>query len=89
MNAFDLLPIVAIGLVVYFLMWRPQQQEKEAQQNMLSSLQKDDEIVTIGGIHGSIVEVGGATLVLSIAEKTHVTIEKTAVARKISAAVGA
>lgn len=86
MSVFDLMPIVAIVGVMYFLLWRPQQQEREAQEAMLASLQRDDRIVTIGGLHGTIVEVAATTLVVSVAERTSVTIEKSAVARKIPVA---
>ncbi len=89
MTPFDLFPIVAIVAVMYFLLWRPQQQERQALDAMLRSLQKDDRIVTIGGLHATIAEVGAETLVLELARGQLVTVDKSAVARKIPVVVGA
>ena len=59
-----LLQIVAIGLVFYFLILRPQAQARRKHQEMLSALKKGDEVLTSGGIVGKVkdikeVEVGG------------------------------
>ncbi len=83
MSAIDFLPILAIVAVMYFLLWRPQMQEKKNTEDMLAALAKDDRVVTIGGVHAKVVEVGPSTVVLEIGEKTRVTFEKSAVAKKI------
>lgn len=48
------LPFIAIIAVMYFLMIRPAQKKQKQVQEMQSSLQKGDEIITIGGIHGTV-----------------------------------
>ena len=83
MTVFDIIPILAIVAVMYFFLWRPQQQERESQESMLASLSKDERIVTIGGLHATIVEVGATTVVVEIGDRTRVTLEKSAVARKV------
>src|SRR5659263_533070 len=48
---------VILGLmfiVMYFVLYRPQRKKAQEAQNLLSELQKGDEVVTIGGIHGVI-----------------------------------
>ena len=48
------LPLLAIGILFYFLMIRPQSREKAKRQELLNALKKNDKIVTIGGILGTI-----------------------------------
>ncbi len=85
MSLIDFVPIVAIVAVMYFLLWRPQMQERKNTEEMLASLAKDDRVVTIGGVHGRVVEVGPSILVLELGEKTRVTFEKSAIAKKLPA----
>lgn len=49
-----LAPIIVLVLVMYFLMIRPAQKRQKEVQNMQSNLQKGDDIITIGGLHGTI-----------------------------------
>ncbi|MBC8233842.1 preprotein translocase subunit YajC [bacterium] len=60
--------IVPMFLILYFLFWRPEQQRKRKHQNMLSNLTKGDEVVTTGGLHGSVLGVQEDIVVLKIAE---------------------
>ncbi|MBK6766012.1 MAG: preprotein translocase subunit YajC [bacterium] len=52
-----LLPFVLIIVVMYFLMIRPQQKRQKAHQAMLASLKTGDEVVTMGGVYGSIAGI--------------------------------
>ncbi|MCK1975609.1 preprotein translocase subunit YajC [Jeotgalicoccus huakuii] len=49
-----LAPIIVLVLVMYFLMIRPAQKRQKEVQNMQANLQKGDDIITIGGMHGTI-----------------------------------
>lgn len=51
------LPFLLIFLVIYFLMIRPQSKKQKKQREMLSNLKAGDEIITIGGIHGTIAGI--------------------------------
>jgi preprotein translocase subunit YajC len=51
------LPIVAIIVVFYFFMIRPQQKKAKDQKNFRESLKKGDNVVTIGGMHGKIASI--------------------------------
>ena len=51
------LPFVAIIVLFYFLMVRPQRREQSRRQAMLDSVQKNDHVVTIGGIYGVVTNV--------------------------------
>ena len=52
-----LFPVVAIIVLFYFMMIRPQRREQTRRQDMLSAVKKNDRIVTIGGIHGVVTNV--------------------------------
>ena len=72
-----LLPIVLIVVVFYFLIIRPQQKQQKQRQQMLDSLQKNDKVITIGGIHGVITDIkDDDTIKLKIADNLSVTISK-------------
>jgi len=51
----SLLPLIAIFLVFYFLLFLPNQRRQKKQQELLASLKNGDRVITSGGIHGTIV----------------------------------
>jgi preprotein translocase subunit YajC len=84
----QLLQIVPFALmfgVMYFLIIRPQLKEKEAHDKLLASLVKDDRVVTSSGFHGTIVSVNQDDLTVQIAKNVLVTLDKSAVVRKLAA----
>ena len=75
-------PIVMMLLIFgifYFLLIRPQQKQQKEHKNMLAGLKKNDEIVTSGGIHGTIVNVKDNSFVVRIDDNVKIEIQKTAV----------
>ncbi len=77
----NLFPLALIFLIFYFILIRPQQKQQREFKKMVEGLKKNDQIVTIGGVHGTIVNVKDKTLVVRIDENTRVEIDKTAVGR--------
>ena len=73
-------PLVLIFIIFYFLLIRPQKQKEKEHQKMLTGIEKNDEVVTLGGIHGVIVNVKEKTLILRIDENVKMEIEKSSVA---------
>jgi len=58
-------PIMALVIaVMYFLVFRPQNKKAQEQAKLLSSLKRNDEVVTTGGIIGRIAEVGDKVIIL-------------------------
>ncbi len=86
MGIVGFLPWIAIILIIYFLMIRPQAKRQKQQQAMLKGLQKGDKIVTAGGIHGEIVGVkdNETTLVVKIAKDVKIEVERSSVGRLVS-----
>src|SRR2546421_1388661 len=62
----SLLPLVLIAAIFYFLVFRPMQRQKKDQAAMLSGLQSGNEVVTTGGIMGTVVSVTDDTLVIRV-----------------------
>jgi preprotein translocase subunit YajC len=54
---FQMLPLVAIGVVAYMLLFRPERERLRKQQSMHGSLKKNDRVVTSGGIYGTVIAV--------------------------------
>ncbi|MBU2541375.1 MAG: preprotein translocase subunit YajC [Candidatus Omnitrophica bacterium] len=73
------IPFILIMGVFYLLIIRPQQSQQKKHREMLSRLRKNDEVVTAGGIHGTIVNVKEKTFILRIDENVRVEVDKTAV----------
>lgn len=74
------LPLVLIIVVFYFFFIRPQVKKTKDAKKFRENIKKGDKIVTIGGIHGKIVEVQDTTFTIEIAQDVWVRIEKSAVA---------
>ena len=75
----SLMPIIFIFGIFYFLLIRPQQKKHKEHERMIGELKKNDEVVTNGGIHGTIVNVKDATFTLRIDDNTKIEINKNAV----------
>lgn len=75
-----LVPMLAIFLIFWLLLIRPQQRKQRDQEQMLKSLEKGDDVVTTGGLHGKVVGVTDDTLTLEIAavkgEKVRVKVSR-------------
>jgi preprotein translocase subunit YajC len=71
--------IIAFFAIIYFLQIRPQQKREKEKQAMLNAVKKGDKVVTIGGIHGSVVGVKEDTVVLRVDDGTTIEFERRAV----------
>ncbi|MFN3876142.1 MAG: preprotein translocase subunit YajC, partial [Flavobacteriales bacterium] len=67
-------------VVFYFFMIRPQQKKAKEAKKFRESLQKGARIVTIGGIHGRVVEVADTTVLVEVDTNVKLRFEKTAIA---------
>jgi preprotein translocase subunit YajC len=73
-------PLLLLVVVFYFLMIRPQQKKAKDFKEMLSKIEKGDNIVTTGGIYGRVMAVNDDTLSVEIADNVRVKITKSSVA---------
>ncbi len=75
----QVLPILAIGLVFYFIVIAPANKQRKKTQEMLRSLKKGDRVVTSGGIYGTIQGVEPDVVYLKIAENVKVKVSRSAI----------
>ena len=74
------LPLVAIIVIFYFLLIRPQQKRSKEQRAMVEALAKGDEVVTNGGLLGRIIDVGETFISVEITDGVQIKVQKHAVA---------
>jgi preprotein translocase subunit YajC len=70
----------AIILIFYFFMIRPQQKKVSDQKKFRESLHKGSNVVTIGGLHGRIVEIQETTVILEVDKGIRLKFDKSAIA---------
>ncbi|MBL0941977.1 MAG: preprotein translocase subunit YajC [Alphaproteobacteria bacterium] len=69
----SLMPLIFIFVAFYFFMIRPQQKKMQAQRDMLNAISRGDQVVTAGGIIGTVVKVvSDSEILLEIADKVQV-----------------
>jgi preprotein translocase subunit YajC len=82
---------IMIGLifvVFYFFMIRPQMKKAKDAKKYMATLEKGSKIVTIGGIHGKIIEVQDTTFIIEVEGANRLKIQKTAVSMDATATLG-
>jgi len=75
------LPMIAIFVVFYFLLIRPQQKKAKEAKAMLEALQKGDEVITAGGMLGRISKLTDQYATIEVAPNTEITVQRQAVAQ--------
>ena len=81
--------LIAIVVVFYFFMIRPQMKKQKTERDFRNTIEKGTKIITIGGIHGKIVEVNDTTFVVEIDNNVKVKMEKSAISAEATKALNA
>lgn len=76
-----LMPIALIFIIFYFLLIRPQKKKQQEHGKMLSELAKNDEVVTSGGIYGTIVNIQNDIITLRVDDNTRIKMQKSAISK--------
>lgn len=71
------LPLVIVIFIFYILVYMPQKKQEKEHRKMLSNLDKNNDVITSSGIHGTIVNVKDKTVILRIDDNAKIEIEKT------------
>ena len=79
-----LLPLLGIGAVFYFLLIRPQQRQRRAQQELVRSIEVGDEVITSSGLFGRVVELDDNDVVLEVAPQTRLRFIRGAISRRLT-----
>ena len=79
------LPMIALFLLMYAIIVRPQQRQQKEHRKMLTEIERGDQVVTSGGIHGRVTGISDDVLTVEIAERVRVKLNKSAVSSRTSA----
>lgn len=74
-----LIMFALIILIFYFMILRPQQKRQKDRQKLLESVKKGDKIVTVGGMHGTVIGVEEKSVLVQVAEGVKLKFERSAV----------
>jgi preprotein translocase subunit YajC len=74
------LPLILMFVVFYFLLIWPQQKKAKTHRQVLSNLRKGDEVVTSGGLYGTITGLTDTVVTLEIAEKVRIKVARSSIA---------
>ena len=81
MAAFQqIIPLVFMFAIFYFLLIRPQQKKAKAHKALLESMKKGDNVITAGGVHGKIAAVENDLVTLEVANNVNIKITKSYIA---------
>lgn len=70
--------LLLFGLM-YFFTIRPQQKQQKEFRDMIAKLKKGDKIITIGGFHGTITDIKDQTVIVRLADKVEVELQKSGI----------
>jgi preprotein translocase subunit YajC len=76
--------LVILAVAFYFLLIRPQRMRSRKAQDLMGSIRRGDEIVTIGGFYGRVKDVRDDTVIITIAGGVDVKIAKSAISRVVT-----
>jgi preprotein translocase subunit YajC len=83
---YSLLPVLLLGVLFYFVLIRPQRAQRQRQQRLLSALEVGDEVLTIGGMYGTIVEIDDEddTVTVQVAPGTRIRMLRRAISQRLT-----
>lgn len=77
-------PILIMVVIFYFLLYRPQKAEQKRRKAMLDNLKSGDRVVTIGGIYGTLGEIGEKSVMLKVSDNVEIEVARAAINGNIS-----
>ncbi len=72
----SLLPLLAVIVIFYFFMIRPQMKKQKEVRQFRDSIKPGDKVLTVGGIYGRVSEIKEQTVLLEIADGVRIKVEK-------------
>ena len=76
---FNIIFFGGFALIFYFLIWRPQSKRAKEHRELMSSLNKGDEVMTNGGILGKLTKVDDNYIVLQIHDNVEIKMQKSSI----------
>ena len=75
----QMVPFILVFAIFYFLIIKPEKKKKAEHKDRIASVKKNDQIVTAGGMHGTVVNVKETTLVIRVDDNTKIEFDKEAI----------
>lgn len=79
------LPMLLIFGVFYLFIIRPQQKREKERKSLIGGVKKGDKVITIGGIHGTVVQVDETTVIAQVDTNAKLRFEKSAIGQIVQA----
>ena len=76
----SMLPILLIFVIFYFFIIRPQNKKQKETDRMIAALKKGDKVITIGGIHGTVVQTKEKTVIVKVDDNAKLEFLRSAIA---------
>ena len=74
-----IIPYILIFVIFYFLVFKPQKDKQKQHKEMIANLKKNDQVVTSGGIYGTVVNVKEKTVVVRIDDNAKMEVDREAI----------
>jgi preprotein translocase subunit YajC len=74
------LPFLLVFIVFYFFIIRPQKKREESRKTMIAAVRKGDRIVTIGGVHATVLKVDETSVLAEVDSNVKLRFDKNAIA---------
>lgn len=78
-GSFSIIMMVAMIVIFYLLLWRPQSKRAKEHRNLVNNLQKGDEVITSGGMLGTISQVDEKFITIKVAEGVEIKLQRSAI----------
>ena len=75
----QMIPFAVVFLIFYFLVIKPEKDKQKKHKEMLGNVKKNDQVVTAGGIHGTVVNVKPTTVVIRVDDNAKLEVDKEAI----------
>lgn len=73
------IPFVVMGLIFYFMIYRPQKKQQKERAALLASIKEGSRVVTVGGIYGEVTKMHDEKVTLKIAEGVEIKVARVAI----------
>jgi len=83
-----IIQILLMFVIFYIFLIRPQQKRQRQHEEMVKNLAKNDEVITSGGIHGTVVALKEKSILLRIAEDVKIEVERSAITQVLKSRTG-
>ena len=75
-----MVPFILIAFIFYVFIFKPEKDKQREKKERIAGLKKNDQVVTAGGIHGTVVNVKEATILVRVDDNTRIEVDKEAIA---------